>query len=251
MTELAYQADGPSAYVRTFTAHVVALPPGAVVLDRTYFYALGGGQPADRGRILGPGGAAVEVVDVGRSAGVVLHRLRKSSGPGGALQIGDEVRGEIDWTRRYEHMRLHTGQHLASALLFSATTLRTDKAVLGKGQAIIDLEGPLPAGFDPDAWVREYEAAIASDRAVRVRHLSLAEYEAAPAPRSGRIPLPSGIDRVRLIEIDGLDAAPCGGTHLSSTGAIAPVSVQPPTPELPKRWTFTPGPRSAPSTPTG
>jgi misacylated tRNA(Ala) deacylase len=251
MTELAYQADTPSAYVRSFTAHVVAMPPGALVLDRTFFYAVGGGQPADRGRIIGPSGATVEVVDVGRSAGVVLHRLKRSGEAARALHVGDEVRGEIDWERRFEHMRLHTAQHLASALLFTGAGRRTDKAILGKGQATIELEAPVPGGFDLPGWVRSYAAAIAEDRPVRVRHLSHAEYEAAPAPRSGRIPLPSGLDRVRLIEIDGYDAAPCGGTHLASTGEIGPISVEGPTSTAPRRFTFTLQALPASPTPSG
>ncbi|HTT26660.1 MAG TPA: alanyl-tRNA editing protein [Thermoplasmata archaeon] len=251
MTELAYQADTPAAYVPTFTARVVAMPPGAIVLDRTFFYAVGGGQPADRGRLIGPTGIAVEVVDVARSGGVVLHRLRRGGEGARAFHVGDEVRGEIDWDRRFAHMRLHTGQHLASALLFARAGRRTDKAVLGKGQAIIDLEAPPPDGFDVAGWTREYEEAIASDRPVRVRHLTHAEYEAAPAPRSGRIPLPAGIDRVRLIEIEGYDAAPCGGTHLASTGPIAPVRVEGPTPATPRRFTFTLGTAAAPPTPPG
>jgi len=168
-----------------------------------------------------------------------------------AFHVGDAVHGEIDWERRFQHMRLHTGQHLASALLFSATGLRTDKAILGKGQATIDLEGSLPAGFDVAGWVRTYEAAIAADRSVQVRHLTLAEYASAPAPRSGRIPLPPGIERVRLIEIDGYDAAPCGGTHLRSTGPIGPIAVAGPSPESPRRWTFTLGAPVAPPTPSG
>ncbi|MFI5415688.1 MAG: hypothetical protein ACHQ16_08625, partial [Candidatus Lutacidiplasmatales archaeon] len=76
-------------------------------------------------------------------------------------------------------------------------------------------------------------------------------YEAAPAPRSGRIPLPSGIDRVRLIEIDGYDAAPCGGTHLRSTGPIGPITVEGPTATEPRRFTFTVAGSLASSTPSG
>lgn len=237
MTELGYQADTDAAYVRSFEAEVVALPPGAVVLDRTYFYAVGGGQPADRGRLVAPTGASVEIADVGRTGGEVLHRLARRSDPR-ALAVGMKVRGEIDWERRYAHMRLHTGQHLASALLFRTYGLRTDKAALGQGSARIELEAPLLSEPSFAEWVRSFEDAVAADRAVAVRHLDRGAYEAAPAPRSGRIPLPPGIDRVRLIEIDGLDAAPCGGTHLRRTGEIGPVRFTPPGPTTATRVAF-------------
>jgi len=237
MTELLYQADTDAAYVREFTARVTALPPGAVVLDRTYFYAVGGGQPADRGRLTGPTGATVEIVDVGRSGGEVLHRLGRKSDPR-ALKVGDEVRGAIDWDRRFEHMRLHSGQHLASALLFTAFGLRTDRAVLGKGAALVELEAPLPADASFDAFVATFERTVLEDHPIAVRHLPKADYEAAPAPRSGRIPLPPGIERVRLVEIEGCDAAPCGGTHLRRTGEIGAVRFQAPTPQAPTRVSF-------------
>lgn len=253
MTELAYQETSDAAYVRSFTARVEALPPGAVVLDRTYFYAVGGGQPADRGRLVGPEGTIVPIVDVARSGGSVLHRVGRSRSPvERPLRSGDTVTGEIDWTRRWEHMRLHTGQHLASALLFELLGLRTREAVLGKGAAVIELESPFPPdgpGFE--AFVDRFEAAVRSDRRVQVRHLPRGEYESRPAPRSGLIPLPSGIDRVRLIEIDGLDASPCGGTHLKSTQEIGLVRFEPPTAEHPGRVRFVLSAPSGPATPTG
>jgi Ser-tRNA(Ala) deacylase AlaX len=252
VTELLYQADSDAAYVRSFRARVVALPPGAVVLDRTFFYAVGGGQPADRGRLVGPQGQSVPVADVGRSGGYVLHRVGKNRDPSAApLRVGDEVTGEIDWGRRYEHMRLHTGQHLASALLFARLGLRTQQAMLGRGAATIDLEAPIPANRSFPEFENSFREAVRANRPVRVRHLPRAEYEAAPAPRSGLIPIPSGIDRVRLIEIEGYDASPCGGTHLRDTGAIGGVRFEPPGPAAPARTRFTLEPSDAPTTPVG
>src|SRR5208282_5077100 len=142
MTELAYLADLPSAYVRAFRSRVTALPPGGVVLDRTYFYPTGGGQPADHG-VLRIGEHRWEVTDVGRSGSAVVHRIRAVGGAPRAPPIGEEVEGELDWARRYRHMRLHTGQHLLSARVFSRTGLRTVKANLSGVTATLDLEGSL------------------------------------------------------------------------------------------------------------
>ena len=104
MTELAYLPDLPSAYVRSFRARVTALPPGAVVLDRTYFYPAGGGQPCDRGSLELPDGTSLPVVDVVKSGGSVIHRVKALTAPARTVTVGVEVQGSIDWERRHRHM---------------------------------------------------------------------------------------------------------------------------------------------------
>ncbi len=230
MTELAYLTDSDAAYVRTFTARVVALPPGAVVLDRTFFYPAGGGQPCDRGRLALPDGRAAEVVDVVKSGTSVVHRLRGGSGGGLRAAVGDTVEGTVDWTRRHRHMRLHTGQHLLSARIFASTRRRTRKATLGGMRAMLELDGAIP----PDAvgaWATEMATAASHPRPVTVRFVARAEWDRHPASeRSGLVPLPPLVDPVRVIEIDGLDVCPCGGTHLRTTGELGNVSLGAPEP---------------------
>ncbi len=229
MTELAYLADMPSAYVRAFRARVVALPPGAVVLDRTYFYPAGGGQPCDRGTLVG-GGASLQVVDVTHSGPSVLHRTRPSAGAVAGFAVGTEVEGAVDWDRRHQHMRLHTGQHLLSAQVFTRTGLRTRKAVLRDLGATIDLEGPVD-GPTVGALTSSMADAIRAARPVSVRHLPRREWEAQPAAgRSGLVPLPAHVDPVRVVEIDGEDSCPCGGTHVRSTGEIGEIRLAEPVP---------------------
>ncbi|MGI0071444.1 MAG: alanyl-tRNA editing protein [Thermoplasmata archaeon] len=223
MTELAYLPDLPSAYVRTFRARVTALPPGAVVLDRTYFYPAGGGQPADRGTLRTDGGGSLSVVDVVKSGAAVLHRLRGDPAVLRELRAGLELEGTIDWARRHRHMRLHTGQHLASALVFARTGLRTRKAILGGSSATIDLEGPLDAAA-LEVVSAGLQEAVDHPRPVTVRAVPRAEWEAAPmSGRSGLVPLPPQVDPVRVVEIDATDAGPCGGTHVRSTEEIGAV----------------------------
>ncbi|MGI0130520.1 MAG: alanyl-tRNA editing protein [Thermoplasmata archaeon] len=252
MTELAYLPDLESAYVRTFRARVTALPPGAVVLDRTYFYPAGGGQPCDRGSLRTDSGSSLAVVDVVKSGPAVVHRIRADAGGVRAVRIGDELEGVLDWDRRYRHMRLHTAQHLVSALVFARTGLRTRKATLAGVGATIDLEAPI-APDDLEGVSREVRASLVPPRAVSIRRVPRARWDAHPASaRSGLVPLPAHVDPVRVVEIDASDVCPCGGTHVRSTGEVGDVSWRPIVllPDGASRIGFTLG-DGASATPTG
>jgi len=227
VTELAYLADMPAAYVRSFRARVVALPPGGVVLDRTFFYPTGGGQPADRGT-LRYGEATLEVTDVTRSGNAVHHRVRSAGSDVQKFVAGAEVEGTVDWERRHQHMRLHTGQHLLSARAFERSGLRTRKAVLRGLGATIDLEGVLPPA-QLDAIAHDMDEVIRAGRPVSIRHVARAEWNDLPsAGRSGLVPLPPHVDPVRVVEVQGEDSCPCGGTHVRSTAEIGEVRLTAP-----------------------
>ena len=227
VTELAYLADLPSAYVRSFRARVTALPPGAVVLDRTYFYPAGGGQPCDRGSLGLPDGTQLPVVDVVKSGGSVIHRVKTRAASARAVSVGVEVDGSIDWERRYRHMRLHTAQHLLSAQVFARSRLRTRTAKLQGNAATVDLEGPLPDGA-ADSLAEDLRIAVAAALPVTIRFIPRAEWDRNPASeRSGLVPLPPEVDRVRVVEIRETDVCPCGGTHVRSTGEIGTVRFDP------------------------
>ncbi len=104
-------------YIRKFSAHVVERGPNYVVLDRTAFYAEGGGQPFDTGNMEWKGGST-RVLDVVKEGGEVRHHVRE-------IPPIDDVRAEVDWDRRHAHMRMHTAQHLLSGLAFQRFGART------------------------------------------------------------------------------------------------------------------------------
>ncbi|MCH1617055.1 MAG: alanyl-tRNA editing protein, partial [Candidatus Poseidonia sp.] len=112
MTQKLYLQDIEAAYARQFDATVVAVSENTVVLDRTLFYPLGGGQHWDTGILEGPNGG-LRVSEV-RGRGDVHHTVEVDH----QLTVGDEVRGTIDWEIRYAHMRMHTAQHLVSGLAY-------------------------------------------------------------------------------------------------------------------------------------
>jgi misacylated tRNA(Ala) deacylase len=252
MTELAYLPTVDDAYVRAFTAKVVALPPGGVVLDRTYFYPTGGGQPADRGTLALPGGDRVEVVDVNKSGPSVVHRIKAPPGVAARLAVDAELTGEIDWERRHRHMRLHTSQHVLSARIFGRTGRRTRRASFSGVRALLDLDGPVPDGDWP-LLADDMAAIVREPQAVSIRQIARAEWDHHPqSARSGLVPLAPQVDPVRVVDIGEVDVCPCGGTHLRSTGEIGIVRIEPaqPTPDGGCRVTFTID-ASGPSTPTG
>ncbi len=230
MTDLAYLAGIADAYVTTFRARVVALPPGGVVLDRTYFYPTGGGQPSDRGSLRWAGGGHAEVVDVTKSGPSVIHRLKGPPAGLPRLAVGTEVDASIDWPRRHMHMRLHSAQHLLSARVFARTGRRTRKASFSGDRAYLDLDGPIPAELLP-TLAQDMTSAEDPPHPVAIRYVPRGDWDRHPASeRSGLVPLPAQVDPVRVVEIDGLDVCPCGGTHVRSTAELGRVTLLPPTP---------------------
>ncbi|MCI4325233.1 MAG: alanyl-tRNA editing protein [Thermoplasmata archaeon] len=225
MTDLAYLESAGAGYETTFTARVLALPPGGIVLDRTLFYPAGGGQPSDRGVVTGPDGRPLSIADVTKSGSVVVHRLGRGSRP--SLAVGDSVEGKLDWDRRYGHMRLHTAQHLLSAVVFQRTGRKTRKATFGAGRGVIDVVGTWPPVETASTLAEAFASYLAPAREVRIRWLPRTEWEANPSARAGLVPLPPQVDPVRVIEIDGIDTCPCGGTHLRSTGEIGEFTLEP------------------------
>jgi misacylated tRNA(Ala) deacylase len=230
VTELSYLGDGEAAYTGRFVARIVALPPGGVVLDRTFFYPAGGGQPADHGTLGLAGAPPLPVVDVTRSGPSVVHRVRRGSSGAAPWRVGDELEGVIDWTRRHRHMRLHTGQHLLSALIFQRTGIRTQEANMSGSGGTIDIERPLSPGVGPEELATEANRILQEGRPVSIHYVPRSEWDRNPSPRSGRVALPRQVDPVRIIEIAGLDSCPCGGTHVRSTREVGTLAVDPPVP---------------------
>jgi len=212
MTELLFRDD---AYLRSCSATVLALHGDAVELDRTVFYPVGGGQPGDSGRLGG-----LRVADTRRSddGECVLHVAE----PGEALpQPGTTLEAEIDWERRYRHMRLHTALHLLCAVVRAPVTggrIGEDKAHID-----FDIEMEKLVKDDIEAGIN---ALVEAAREARPRWISDAELDARPElVRTMSVAPPRGAGRVRLLEIDGVDLQACGGTHVANTREVGRLTV--------------------------
>lgn len=217
MTELLFRDD---AYLRSCAARVVAVDEGGIRLDRTVFYPTGGGQPGDSGVLRLGSGTTVAIANTtkGASADEVVH----VPAPGAVLPpVGAEVTAEIDWDRRHRLMRMHTCLHLLCAVVPGAVT----GGSVGDGRGRLDFDVP-GAGLDKDAIAAGLNNLIAEGHAVVPRWVEDAELEARPElVRTMSVKPPTGAGRVRLMEVDGVDLQPCGGTHVKNTAEIGRVEI--------------------------
>ena len=222
-TEALYLEDSS---VRAFEAEVVRAldDPPRVVLDRTHFYPEGGGQPADRG-VFRAGDREWTVADVGKRD-TVYHEL--DGEPPGA---GTTVSGELDWDRRYAHMRYHTAQHLLSALLLEEHAAPTRGNQLYADRARIDVEHDRFTGTDLDDVEAAMNDLVEDERAVTWYTMDRERAERELDPERTRIVLlPDSIRELRIVEVAGTDGEPydrtaCAGTHVRNTSEIGEVRV--------------------------
>ena len=213
-TEPLYRED---AYLRHCSATVLATANDAVVLDRTVFYAMGGGQPGDTGLLRMEGGE-LRVTDSRHGEdGAILHQVA----PGSELPApGTPVEAVIDWERRYRHMRMHTALHLLGAVLPHGVT----GGNIGAERSRLDFD--MAETVDKDAVTAALQALVDANRPVSCRWISDEELEARPElVRTMSVQPPRGAGPIRLLEIEGVDLQPCGGTHLKTTGEVGRVRV--------------------------
>jgi misacylated tRNA(Ala) deacylase len=210
------------SYRKDCEARVVAVTEqGGIVLDRTVFYANSGGQPGDIGALVAADGTCLSI------ANAVFTDAAKSEfahipAPGSpALKVGEAMRAEIDWDKRYARMRMHTALHLLTAALPYAVT----GGSVGEQEGRLDFDIP-DAGLDKDEISATLAEMIATNAAVSSRWISDAELAANPnLVKTMSVKPPAGTGQVRLIEISGIDLQPCGGTHVRNVSEIGAVRV--------------------------
>ena len=183
----------------------------AVYLDTTFFYPDSGGQPDDRGTLGG-----MSVVAVGEGENGVRHLVK------GELRAGTEVEGHIDWARRFDHMQQHSGQHLLSRVFLESFKLTTVSFHLGEELCTIDLEGASLREERLDEAEARANETVFGNIPITCRVVGAGEFEPSSVLRSR---LPEGVDRVRIVEIEGFDSSTCCGTHVRSTGEIGIVKI--------------------------
>ena len=207
MTSRLYYKD---AYRVAFDGRITELSPDGrrVYLDESAFYPTSGGQPFDLGLL--DGTAVSDVIDEDdRVAHVLAEPLARRS-------VGDTIHGEVDWSRRFDHMQQHTGQHLLSAVFEDLFGYPTVSVHFGADRSSLDLDvGSIDAARLGDAERRTNEI-VWENRTVTVSFEDSAVVTGLrkPPPREGTL---------RVVTIDALDRSACGGTHVRATGEIGSI----------------------------
>jgi misacylated tRNA(Ala) deacylase len=218
MTEELFRDDATLLECR---ARVLAADEGGVYLDRTVFYPQGGGQAGDAGVLRLADGRELQVADTrkGEAAGEILHLLADPAAAA-ALQPGDEVAARLDLVRRTAHMRFHTATHLLCALIPHPV----NGCSITERYARLDFHMNQP--LDRELLTQGIARLVAEAHPVRHRWISEAELDANPQlVRSMSVMPPRGQGRIRVLEIEGVDLQPCGGTHVANTAEIGNVIV--------------------------
>ncbi|WP_263786795.1 alanyl-tRNA editing protein [Salinibacter grassmerensis] len=221
MTELRYLPDSDD--VTTFSAAVADATDDYIVLNGTYFYPEGGGQPADHGTLHWAGGSA-EVTDVQKEHGAVRHYIETREG---ALPAeGDEVTGDVDEARRWVLRRMHTAQHILSKIVLDVFGAQTAGNQIHADRSRIDFE---PADFsEEDAALIEERTNVAIEQDLPVEKQEMARARAEEQTPEGRGLLdliPDHVDPLRMVKIGDLDLCPCGGTHVDRTRDVGRVRI--------------------------
>jgi misacylated tRNA(Ala) deacylase len=220
MTEELFRED---AALDACDAVVTAVDERGIRLDRTVFYPQGGGQAGDRGELLLEDGQAISIADTKKGAepGDIVHV--PASGQEAllaALQPGARVRARIDMDRRRRHMRFHTATHLLCALVPHPV----DGCSITADYARLDFHMAEP--LDKEQLTAGLARFVAARHPVVHRWIAEEELDANPQlVRSMSVQPPRGLGRVRVIDVEGVDLQPCGGTHVSNTADIGNVVV--------------------------
>ena len=215
------------AYCRSCEAQLLALEPtpaslspsegGTVaILDRTPFFARGGGQPGDQGLIKLADGRELAVVETWSEGGRVLHQVEGTEDG----MAGAAVRAEIDWPRRHRLMRMHSCLHLLCSLIDAPVT----GSSVGDGRGRVDFD--LPAStLDKEELNQQLQQLIKADHAITTRWAEMDELAQIGSLSRSMEGLPSGVGPVRLVEIADVDLQTCCGTHVARTAEIGAVEV--------------------------
>jgi misacylated tRNA(Ala) deacylase len=217
MTELVFRAE---PYTKSCEAKVVSADERGIRLDRTVFYAESGGQMGDTGILRLADGRSIQITNAvkGNDHDDVVHVPAAGSELPAA---GETVHAEIDWDRRHRLMRMHTCLHLLSSIIKGDVT----GGQVSDGKGRLDFNLPDTA-LDKVHITNELNRLVREDHPVQPRWITDEELMAKPElVRTMSVKPPMGSGRVRLLEIEGVDLQPCGGTHVARTGEIGAVEV--------------------------
>ena len=208
-----------ATYSKTADAKVYRVMDEGVILDRTIFYPEGGGQPGDTGSFSMQDGKDLTVTNTVKTPNGILHILNANKGE---MIVGQGVTMNIDWERRFRHMRMHTALHLLCSQVEGAVT----GGAIGAQKSRLDFNIP---GERPEKEELEEKmnTLITNDHELSISWITDEELEANPnLVRTMSVKPPMGTGRIRMVRIgEDIDFQPCGGTHVKSTGEVGAIKI--------------------------
>ena len=217
MTDCLYEGD---AYRTQCDAVIVDITEHGLQLDRTVFYPTGGGQPGDSGILRLEDGRVIAITTTvkNHADGLIVHATDDELS---GVAKGVKVRADLDWQRRYQHMKMHTCLHLLCALIDAPVT----GCSIGAEKGRLDFDLP-EQGLDKERLSQELNDLVSGNHMVTASWIAEEQLQAQPhLVRTTSVGPPLGMGRIRLIGVKDVDVQPCGGTHVASTAEIGRVRV--------------------------
>ncbi len=202
-------------YLKEFDANIIENNSNYVILDRTCFYPTSGGQLYDKGKLNN-----VEVIDVRREEGKIKHFIKDKLN-------ANKVHGVIDWQRRYKHMRMHSAQHLLSAMVLDKYDAETVGNQINEDKSRIDFH-PLKIKQDKIKFLTEEFNKIVDNKVdIKIHHTTREDVLKNIDERRRKLfsRVPSSINEIRVVEINSIDECPCAGTHVKNTAEIKHINI--------------------------
>jgi misacylated tRNA(Ala) deacylase len=202
-------------YIKEFNAMVTKIKKDYVILDQTAFYPIGGGQPSDTGYLIWDGDKVI-VKEVMKKGDSVKHVIE-----GEKPAVGTKVQGVIDWDKRYSHMKMHTAQHILSAIVFDDFNARTVGNQIHADYSRVDFHPVKFSDEDLEKITQKFNEIISKDLPVKIYEEERESLEKRVDQQRANLDLlPKFITKLRIVEIEGFDVCPCAGTHVRNTNEI-------------------------------
>jgi misacylated tRNA(Ala) deacylase len=215
MTKILYMDDIEGNYIKEFSANVIKNNDNYIILDKTAFYPVGGGQPSDSGFIEWDDKKS-EIIQVIKKGDAVKHIVNGEKPPNAT-----KVNATIDWDVRYKHMKMHTAQHILSGIVFDDYKARTVGNQIHADYSRVDFHPVKLFEKDLKDIVIKFDEIVSKNLPVKIYEEERINLEKrVDSQRANLDLLPKSIRMLRIVEIQGFDICPCAGTHVKNTSEI-------------------------------
>lgn len=210
------------SYAKECEATVQSVKDGKyIVLDKTVFYARGGGQPHDTGKVIRlSDNSEFNVIFVGKFDGQISHEINKEG-----LQVGDRVKCFIDWNRRYRLMRIHTATHILAAIMNREEGVLITGNELAEDKSRIDFNLENPTREKIEAYITKTNEALMRNMEVKTYFLPREEALKLPGAVKLMTAIPPDVKELRIVEIGDVDLQADGGTHVNNTSEVGEIEL--------------------------